>query len=392
MDSIRENASIPNSMIKPCILQILEGASEEKPLTQNEIRQRLKNAYGIKVDRKTLRRHLVPLVECFENIRYREVPRIVKGEQVTVMTDFWLEKESLLTEGELRALIYSVVFSKHMTKRHKESLVEVLRSLPADGNCIPIAEYDIYEDRVPGGEPQLFLNIEDLSKAIHDKRRITFSYKEYGFDKKMHVREQKYTVSPLGIGEHDGDFYLVAIVNGVENDSPKEMINHLESVIKAMENKEIHVDVFRIDRIQEIVILDEEREKLDAPGTMRLRGKDGDRLNVQEHLIENPALRPGYTVQAKFRLVEGPECSLSDVVDFFNRRGDIRVNREAKARTPGIYTVTVHVNNNTMRDFALKHAANIEVLEPGDLREDLFKTFKTALARMTSDGGDEDEA
>ena len=59
----------PKAMAKVCILDILAGASEESPVSQDNIRESLDSLYGISIDRKTVGRHLSELVASIANIR-----------------------------------------------------------------------------------------------------------------------------------------------------------------------------------------------------------------------------------------------------------------------------------------------------------------------------------
>ena len=54
MAHIREGVTIPKSLKDVCILDILDGTTQDRPLTQEEIRQRLADRYGIEVDRKKM--------------------------------------------------------------------------------------------------------------------------------------------------------------------------------------------------------------------------------------------------------------------------------------------------------------------------------------------------
>lgn len=87
MAHIREGVTIPKSLKDVCILDILDGTTQERPLTQEEIRQRLADRYCIEVDRKTLHRRLELLMGSVEGLRCTEGAR--EGTD-GVKTYFWI--------------------------------------------------------------------------------------------------------------------------------------------------------------------------------------------------------------------------------------------------------------------------------------------------------------
>lgn len=380
---IRGGVTIPKSLKDVCILDILDGTTEERPLTQEEIRQRLADRYGIEVDRKTLHRRLELLMGSVEGLRCTERAR--EGTD-GAKTDFWIEREPLFDDSELRALVYLVIFSRHMPSSIKRSMVERLESLSDGSMHREMRNYLMQSDRGTKDYNELFLNIDLLSEAIAAKKKVSFNYASYGADKKLRIDERIITVSPLAIGASDGDFYLLATTNAILYDSNVErFISHFQDVLDAMKTHEVHVDTYRLDRMKAVEILDEGWERLGCPGALRLPGADGrsDRFDVQEHLYENPGLMPGHSAYAEFILTESPRCTVSDVIDNFGKEG-VYVTREttAKHSTPGTYRVTLHTNVEGLRRFALLNAASIEVIKPEALREELHVTYTAAAQRM----------
>ena len=376
MAHIREGVTIPKSLKDVCILDILDGTTQERPLTQEEIRQRLADRYCIEVDRKTLHRRLELLMGSVEGLRCTEGAR--EGTD-GVKTDFWIERAPLFDDSELRALVYLAIFSRHIPSSVKRSMVERL------GLHREMRSYLVQSDRGAKDYSELFLNIDLLSEAIAAKKKVSFNYSSYGADKKLRIDERVITASPLGIGASDGDFYLLATTNAIQDDNPDRMLAHFQDVVDAMEAHEVHIDTYRLDRMKSVEILDEEREGLDDPDTLRLPGADGrcDRLDALEHLRENPDLMPGHSVYAELVLTEDPRCTVSDVVDHFGRDG-VNVVRETTAErgAPCTYRITLRTNVEGLRRFAQLNAGSVEVIKPEALREKLHATFAAAASRM----------
>lgn len=91
------------------------------------------------------------------------------------------------TDGELRLLIDSLLFSAHVPYSQCKELVGKLERLSNSyfrSRIKHIAR--MLEDKTDNR--QIFLNIELLNEAISKKRKISFHYLEYGMDKKLHHR------------------------------------------------------------------------------------------------------------------------------------------------------------------------------------------------------------
>ena len=58
MGFVDKSRKAPKGLMDICILDIIGEATEERPVTQEQIRWRLEDEYGIKADRKSVRRHL----------------------------------------------------------------------------------------------------------------------------------------------------------------------------------------------------------------------------------------------------------------------------------------------------------------------------------------------
>ena len=382
MGYVDKSRKAPKGLIDICILDIIGEASEQHPVTQERIRALLESEYGIRADRKSVHRHLASLVEGIGSIRYSEKVRTVNGEEATMLTDFWLDSDGQFDDLELRALIYTVIFAKHIPVKYKRDLIGKLEAL-SSGELHRTMGNHIFEDANTADDfNQLFFSMETIVEAIEEKKKVIFRYTHYVVgQKKPQEMRQTYTVSPLGIGVRDDDFYLVATVNGVQDTDPRDMQKHLERVVDAMETKEVHVNTFRMDRISDIEMLDEPRDEIDAAKSLRLRGVRWNRLDVQEYIRENPSLASGHTVRARFRLVEGERCTISDAIDHFGK-GNVNVqceNPNDPVGEPKSYIVSVRVNDGALRDFALRNTPDVEVLKPDKLRAEILDAYRKAL-------------
>lgn len=377
MDLVNKNVKAPKSMAKVCILQILSDATSESPLTQNEIRGLLKQNYEISVDRKTLRKHLSELVECVGSIRYSVETRVVKGEESEMMSHFWMEEDDGLEESQIRALIYSVIFSKHIPTGAKEEMVRKLESLSSNGARRKMKNYILEDASTVDDSNELFWNIEEIGRAIDSHRKIRFRYKHYSADLRLVVSGPSFTVSPFGIGMRDDNYYLVGTVSGVRSTTVNQMAAHLRNVIKAIGHHEVLVNIFRLDRICGVQVLEEEREPPNGPKALNLKGAHGNDFDMQEYSRQNPAMKTGYAARVAFKFIPDWRCTLTEVVDYFGK-ANVRIKQEQEGglNHPAIYSGVVRVNYESMRDFALRNTPCIEVIEPAELRKDLEEAYQ----------------
>lgn len=144
------------------ILDILKKYSDKNHrLSQKDIIDILDKEYCMKIDRKTVKRNLI---EFGYAIEYSESIRLVKdknGEEVEskILSDFYINRP--FTDGELRLLIDSVLFSNHISYSQCRDLVEKLEGL----SNIYFRSRVKHIRNLPENQPsnsELFMTIETL--------------------------------------------------------------------------------------------------------------------------------------------------------------------------------------------------------------------------------------
>lgn len=100
-------------------------------------------------------------------------------------------------EAELRMLIDSVLFLKSLTQKQAKNLVDKLLAM---GNRYFSAKVDhIYNlpELHHADNKQLLYALDALNDAIAEKKKISFTYNEYGTDLRLHPkRVEPYIVNP----------------------------------------------------------------------------------------------------------------------------------------------------------------------------------------------------
>ncbi len=123
----------PKKLLIMNILDILKKYTDENHrLSQKEIEEILLNEYEMKTDRKAVKRNLMNLLEFGYDLEYSESLRVYKNkdgkdEESYILSDFYLNRD--FSDSELRLLIDSVLFSKHIPYSQCKELVEKLEGL-----------------------------------------------------------------------------------------------------------------------------------------------------------------------------------------------------------------------------------------------------------------------
>ncbi len=117
----------PKKMIIINILDILKRYTDENhKLSQKQIAEILKNEYNTTVERKTIKRNIMNLIDFGYEIEYTETVRYVKNregvkEESSILSDFYLKRK--FTDSELRLLIDSLLFNRYLPARQCKDMI-----------------------------------------------------------------------------------------------------------------------------------------------------------------------------------------------------------------------------------------------------------------------------
>ncbi|MCH5315791.1 MAG: WYL domain-containing protein [Eubacterium sp.] len=335
------------------ILDILKRyTDEDHRLSQREIAEILKNEYNMTVERKSIKRNLSNLLEFGYPIEYSEsirmVPNKVTGEleESYMLSDFYLERD--FTDAELRLLIDSLLFSKHIPYSQCKELIEKLEGLSNKYFESKIKHIRTLPENKPAN-PQLFYTIGILDEAISKEKQVKFHYSFYETDKKLHPRKdsngkpREYIINPYQIVATDGRYYLIC-----NNDRYDNLSN------------------YRVDRITDIELLD-----TPAKPMRDVKGAENG-FDLSKHMAEHIYMFTGDTVRAEF-IAE--KYIISDIMDFFGN--DVVFSNETEDKV----TVTVTVNEQDMRFWALLYALQIKVISPPSLVESVKNDIMKAAEK-----------
>lgn len=340
----------PKKLLIVNILDILRKyTDEDHRLSQREIADILKSEYNMKADRKAVKRNLMDLIGFGYEIEYSESVRMVKNpatgemEESFLLSDFYLVRE--ITDGELRLLIDSLLFSKHIPYSQCKELIAKLENLSSRYFRSRIKHIRTLPDRSSQNK-QLFYTIDILDEAMEKNRQVSFTYNEYGKDKKLHPRKdasgkpREYIINPYQMVAVNGRYYLICNYDKYDN-----------------------VANYRLDRITNIKLL-----HTPAKPQSKVKGLEHG-FDLPKHMAEHIYMFTGESTTVTFAF---KKFLLSEVIDWFGT--DIAFFDE----TEDALSARVRVNLMAMRKWALQYALYAKILSPQSLAEEVKKDILDA--------------
>lgn len=306
-------------MLNMYILKILQEYTDEKHrLTQQEIIKLLKLNYGVECDRRSIKNNIDRLSD---ELNY----------DIDCENGIYLRTREF-EDAELRMLIDCVLFSKNLSKKQAETLINKLR---AKGNYyfqnkishIHNLPYLHHTDN-----KQILYTLNEINDAISEKKKISFTYNTYGTDFKLHPkRKKKYIVNPFQMAENNGYYYLIGNYDAYDN------ISH-----------------YRVDKMTDVEKLEENRKKPDLIPEIR------NQFNLPKHMTEHIYMFSGPSIPIKIKTIPS---IMDELIDWFGK--DFRIYE----KNEDSLIIRVNCNEQAMFYWAMQYGTCAEVLEPPSLRE-----------------------
>lgn len=311
-------------MLNMLILEILrEYSDQEHKLTQQEIIRLLKSNYDMDCDRRSVKNNILCLKEL--------------GYEISMEDGYYLlERE--FEDAELRMLIDSVLFSKNLTHKQAEILIEKLKGMGNKYFSIKVNHVSHLPELRHGDNKQLMYILDTVNEAISQHKKISFIYNIYGSDFKLHPkREEKYVVNPYQMAANNGFYYLIGNYDKYDD------ISH-----------------YRLDRMTRVEMLpDKVKPQKQVAGL-----EHG--LNLPKHMAEHIYMFSGESVVINM-LVK--EIIISELVDWFGK--DFYV---IEKRRDNQLLIRLKCNELAFFHWALQYGPYVEVLEPVALRNKIAET------------------
>ena len=306
------------------ILDILQKNTDtDHHLSQKEILRILENEYGVTCDRRSVKSNVEALVDIGYDIN---------------MDDGYYFASRNFEDAELRMLIDSVLFSRHISLQQGKRLIEKLKAQGSKFFQAKVSHVRTLPDLNHTDNKHIMIVVDTLNDAIEEKKKVEFVYNSYGTDFKLHPRENSpYLVSPYQMVASNGRYYLLA-------------------------NSDKYLDIthFRIDRITDIRMTE-----LPIKPAREIKGMEHG-LNLPKHMAEHTYMFCGESVSVQLK---APALMMNDLIDWFGR--DFRI----VSKTGDEIVISVKCNYNAMFYWALQYGAYVEVLSPPKLRKELAETI-----------------
>lgn len=342
----------PKKMLVMNLLEILRKYTDPgHTLSQKDIMELLESDYGMKVERKSIKRNLMNLIDAGYPIEYSEsIRRGKNGEEEIVYSDWYFKRN--FDDSELRLLVDSLLFSKHIPYSQCKELIEKIEGLSSQYFKAKVRHICNLPADMPENK-QLFLTIEVLDEAVSKKRQVEFLYCDYGTDKQLHPRlgsdgqPHVYPVNPYQMVATNGRYYLIGNYHKYDN------ISH-----------------YRIDRITDIHLTD-----IPAKPLQKVEGmKHG--LNLPKHMAEHVYMFSGEVARVTMRV---KKYIVGEIIDWFGK--DVVFTDETEDEVIAYVTA----NLAAMRYWALQYAPHVTVLSPQKLVDDVKKDLTEAANRYQNE-------
>lgn len=226
---------VNNSIKFYTFIDILSTYSDENTsISIKEINHHMNNTVGVTLDRRTIYSYIKDMKELgLEVSSYSEE------------TGGYHFINHRLEEHEIRILVDAISASKFVTKKKTIELVDKLSKLNSIYISKDLNRSVFIDNRAKSINEEIFINIDKINNAIRHKKKISFNYYDYNYEKDLIPRlnnegnSKKYTVTPISMILKNENYYLV-----IADEKHDDLSN------------------YRIDRIKNMEVLDDDARDL----------------------------------------------------------------------------------------------------------------------------------
>lgn len=309
------------------VYKVLEEFSDENhPLTRTEITDLIEKQYNITIDRRTLYRNIEMLINFGYDISDYNENKI----------GYYL-KDRLFQHSEVLLLCNAVHASHFIPDKASKDLVNKLLSCQSRYKRNDYFKNVYLPNKKKKDNKQFLYNIEQISKAISEKKVIKFDYTHYDMNKKLvNTRVEPYYRSPYFLVVNGDRVYMVG--RGKNHDS----LSH-----------------FRVDRMKDIELVDEYYLRLPK------------NLDAYAYANNKIYMYSGDETGVRLRC---DKKALDVIIDTFGK--DVMLADEGET-----FTVYTKCGKEDIVKFCLQYVESVELLEPLSLRQEVRKVLLDASNR-----------
>lgn len=254
---------------------------------------------------------------------------------------YWV-KQRQFDLPEIKIIMDAIQSSKFIPKKMTEELLNKLADLGGSSRTELMKRNVIHFNAVKHSNAAIYEIVDSLERAIENKKKITFNYfllnfkgqREYKHNNKLYCEE------PLGMINDDGNYYLICY--------------------RSDEGYDNNIKTFRIDRIDNISVLDDSISK--------------EGVKVLNKIMNYP--------KQAFKMFGGPVRKVSLQFDeeligvIFNKFGEDTFIKQENGKC--ISTVNVQVSP-TFWGWLLQFPTSMKIIAPDEMKEQYRQWLMSGL-------------
>lgn len=207
---------------------------EEHVLSMQRIQKRMSEETGDNIDRRTVYEYIKTLLDL--NFEISDYSENKKG--------YFLQSRDF-EEHEIRILMDCITSCQFITLKKTNELLDKLEKLNSKYVTNRLKQQLYVDNRSKSKNEQIFYNIKNINEAIILNKKLCFNYYHYNLKKERIPQKAQdgslkiYNISPISMILKDDCYYLICVSDKYD------VMSH-----------------YRIDRMQMVKVLDEERRNL----------------------------------------------------------------------------------------------------------------------------------
>lgn len=304
------------------ILNILKKYTDAEHLLQiKDIKEKINKLYNADIDPRTIRRNINLLKEKFgyDISTYAE-----NKEGYYILRDPDVDFEP----GEIRAIIDQFSYANYITPSVASEIIKKCKNMLNIYENEKLKDYQIISNDTKTDNIEVIKNIEDISKAIYEKKKIEFTYWKYELNKglkKSNVNTIK--CSPYTIIYSLQQFYLICLKDGAST-----------------------MYTYRLDRMKNVRILEEKSSK-------RISKKE-----IDNYIKTNVAMFGGDNEEIEF------DCNMELLDMVIEQFGKNIILTKIDEST---FHAKVNASIKGFKFFALRNIENVKITKPLTLKKEI---------------------
>lgn len=317
------------------LLELLKNHTDsEHPLEKKEIRDLMKREYGIPMSRNTLDEKF----RALEDAGY-EIFRTEKG---------WYLDDDGITDGELRILIDSILYSDMLNQTYSKNLIEKLSELGSVSFKEYVKTLKYRAENISKTKSYNTVNIiEAVQRAIFKNRQISCNSITYRDELiPRHVYDEDIIVSPYELAFSGGRYYLLCAKNGEEK-----------------------LTALRVDRLDRVKILDTPSHEADELKRIKKNS------SIAEYIDKQPDLCGG---RLEMFTIACHRDALDDMYDAFGNRARIFTSFDENYNDPDVVMLHVDTTRESIKYWAITHSDKIVVVSPQEVRDEIAQAIENS--------------